>query len=68
MGGALERVGENRVVYRNLLGELRETNHLGDKDLDGKEVRCGVMNWIQLAQDGGRWRALVNEVMNFQVP
>jgi hypothetical protein len=41
---------------------------LGDRGLDGKEVGCGVMDWIELAQDRGRWRALVNVVMNFRVP
>jgi len=28
----------------------------------------GDMDWIGLAQDKDRWRALVNEVMNLQVP
>jgi hypothetical protein len=31
-------------------------------------VRCGGMDWIQLAQDRDRWQALVNVVMNLQVP
>jgi hypothetical protein len=35
-------------------------------DLQG--VGCGGMDWIKLAQDGDRWRELVNEVTNFRVP
>jgi hypothetical protein len=33
-----------------------------------QEVRYDGMDWIDLTQDRGRWRALVNEVMNLQVP
>ena len=49
---------------------------MGDPGIDGednikvnlKEVGCGVRDWIGLAQDRDRWRALVNAVMNLRVP
>jgi hypothetical protein len=49
---------------------------LEDPGVDGRTIlRCifrkwdvGGMDWIELARDRDRWRALVNVVMNFQVP
>jgi hypothetical protein len=60
-------------------GNLREGNHMEDSDVDGRIIlrwifkKCnggGGMgtDWIDLAQDMDRWRALVNTVMNLRVP
>jgi hypothetical protein len=36
--------------------------------MDFREVGCGYMDWMELAQDTDRWRVLVSAVMNLQVP
>jgi hypothetical protein len=63
-------MGERRGVYRILVGNLRERDHLGVPGLDGnlQEVGCGGMDWIELTQDRDRWPELVNAVMNLRVP
>jgi len=35
--------------------------------MDLREVECGGIDWIDMAQEGDRWRALVNVVMNLRV-
>ena len=65
-------------VYRALVvvGGVKERDHLGRRrrrwedniKMDLKEVRCGGMDWIDLAQDRDRWLGLVNAVMNLRVP
>jgi hypothetical protein len=69
-------MGERRGIYRVLLGEpegkrplRRLRSEWGDNIKVGlQEVGCGVIDWIELGQVRDRWRALVNAVMNLQVP
>jgi hypothetical protein len=53
-------------------GNLRERGRWGDPDdnikVDIQEVGGGFGDWMELAQDRGRWRALVSMVKNLQVP
>jgi hypothetical protein len=55
-------VGERREGKRPLGGTRRRWEDNIKMDL--QEVGCGGMDWIDLAQDAEKWRALVNAVMN----
>ena len=74
--GRMARTGEERGVYRVLVGKLEGRRPLGrprcrwadNIRMDLQEVGCGYMDWIGLAQDRDRWRTLVSAVMNLRVP
>jgi hypothetical protein len=73
--GLVARVGETRGACRVLVGNLREGDHLEDPDVNGRiilkwifERLGGGIDWIDLAQDRDRWRAVVNAVMNLRAP
>jgi hypothetical protein len=70
------RIVEERGVHRVLGGNLRVKRVLGrlrrkwvdNIKINVQEVGGGCGEWIELAQDRGRWRALVSTVKNLRVP
>jgi hypothetical protein len=74
--GYVARMGEKRNVYRLLVGKLEGKRPLGrprrrwmgNIKMDLLEIGLSVVDWIGLALNRYRWRALVNSVMNLRVP
>jgi hypothetical protein len=69
-------MGEGKVVHRVVVGKPEGKGPLGrpgrrwedNIKMDLQEVGGGCGNWMELAHDRDRWRALVRTVRNFLVP
>jgi hypothetical protein len=70
VAGHVAQMGEKRNVYRLLVGKPKGKRPLGRprrRWIDNIKMGLRVVDWIGLARDRCRWRALVNAVMNFHV-
>jgi hypothetical protein len=70
MGGACSTNGEKRNAYGILVGKPEGKRPLGrprrrcvdNIKMDLREIRWDGVDWIDIAQDKGQWRALVSTV------
>jgi hypothetical protein len=75
MGGTFSSDREGRGVYGVFVGKPKGKRPLGtprcrwqgNNNVDLQEIGYEGMDWIELAQDRDRWRALVNEVMSLSI-
>jgi hypothetical protein len=61
-------MGEKRNTYGLSVGKLGRQRWVDNIRMDLGEVGWSDVDWIGLAQDRDRWRALGNSVLNLQVP
>ena len=69
--GHVTHMGEKRVAHKVLVGKLEGKRPLGrprSRWEDNIKMDLQEVDWIDLAQDRDRWRALVTAVMNLRVP
>ena len=68
--GHVARMEEGRGVHKVLMGKPEGKRRRWEDNIkmDLREVGGGYGDWMELAQDRDRWRALVSMVMNFRVP
>ena len=74
--GHVVRMGKGRGMHRVLVGKpegkrpLRRPRRRWEDNIkmDLQEMGRGCVDWMGLAQDRDRWRALVSTVMNLRVP
>jgi hypothetical protein len=48
--------------------KMKSLELLAQSEIDLQKVGCGVMDWIELAQDSEMWQALLNAVMDYRFP
>jgi len=76
MGGTLSSTWKKRCICRISVGKPEGMRPLGSPrcrregniKMDLEEVGCEGIDWIDLAEDRDRWRALVNAAMSLRVP